>query len=77
MTNEASVTQYETKNYLKSHYIDDEWIETLKVRNERREHQKHTDDQKKLLKLKKRIAEKTKSGDPSAANEDKVLTLML
>lgn len=77
---DSSITNeqpYETKNYLKSHYIDEEWIETLKERNEKRENQKHTDDQKKLLKLKKKIAAKTKTGDTSAANEDKLLTLML
>lgn len=30
-------TQYDTKNYLKSRFIDDEWIETLQARNEKKE----------------------------------------
>ncbi len=33
---ECSVTKYNTKNYLRENYIDNEWIDTLNERNEKK-----------------------------------------
>ena len=67
-------TQNETKNYLRSRYIDDEWIDVLAKRNQQ---PALTKDEKRILVLKQKIAAKTKQGDLSVADQDKLLTLKL
>lgn len=53
----VGIPQYDTKNYLKSGFIDDQWIEALKTRNGKRgDKLVMTSDQKKLIQLKNKIA---------------------